>query len=274
LALNGRISPSVKTAYLKLRELNASQRALPDFLIIGAMKAGTTSLFNYLCMHPQIVGSVPKELFYFCSHPERGERWYRRHFPRRTGLAAKSILCGEATPTYLTSERAPARAAATVPGAKIIVLLREPAARAVSHYYHRHRAGRETRSIDEVFSAQAIARIEAGKPQGETEKYLYDRGNYAYGLKAWLNAFPENQILVLEAEQLFRKPVTIYAEVCRFLGIEPVTLKTAENFNANKGNTDKPQRYRELQQAYRQQNRDLAEMDYHFSWMEGESTEQ
>ena len=49
--------------------------------LLGAQKSGTTSLFNCLCQHPQIVGSVPKEMFYLCSHPERGERWYRRHFP-------------------------------------------------------------------------------------------------------------------------------------------------------------------------------------------------
>jgi hypothetical protein len=80
LALNGRLPFFAKEAYLRLRELNANQRALPDFLIIGAMKCGTTSLFNYLCSHPRIIGSVPKEIFYFSGHTEGSELWYRRHF--------------------------------------------------------------------------------------------------------------------------------------------------------------------------------------------------
>ena len=95
LAAAGRLPSIAKAAFLRLREFDAGQRALPDFLVIGAQKGGSTSLFNTLCLHPRIVGSVPKEIFYFDSHFTRGERWYRRHFPRRSILARRGALCGD-----------------------------------------------------------------------------------------------------------------------------------------------------------------------------------
>lgn len=268
LALRGHLPPVAKSAYLKLRELNAGSRALPDFLIIGSMKAGTTSLFNYLCQHPQVIGSVPKEIFYFCSHPERGERWYRRHFPLRSQLQAQRAICGEATPTYLACENAPLHAVGFMPDVKIIALCREPAERAVSHYYHRVRAGREMRSIDEVFSSTMIERLARCQPEGETEKVIYDRGYYASGIKHWLQCYPREQILVLEAESLFHQPQSTFAEVCAFLHIDHIELRDTQNFNANSGSKQKPKCFHELRQAFKKQNQDLAALGYAFSWME------
>lgn len=267
LGLRGRVPLVVKESYLKLRELNATSRAVPDFLIVGAMKAGTTSLFNYLCQHPRIIGSVPKEIFYLCSHPERGERWYRRHFPRRAALTQSHALCGEATPTSLYSGQAARIASELMPNAKIIVLLREPAARAVSHYYHRYRAGRETRAVDEVFTTSMIERLAADAPEGDTEKAICDRGQYVRGLKHWKARFGESQILVLDADIFFQQTQAVYNQVCEFLNIPALTLATSESFNANTGLKQKPEHFRELQRCFDPQNRELAEMGYHFSWM-------
>ncbi|MCC5841395.1 MAG: sulfotransferase [Opitutales bacterium] len=267
LAAAGRLPAWTKAAFLKLRELDAGQRALPDFLIIGAMKAGTTSLFNYLCMHPQVIGSVPKEIFYFCSHPGRGERWYRRHFPRRRQLAAKGALCGEATPTYLASSEAPIRAHALIPQAKLLALLREPAARAVSHYHHRCRAGRESRSVDEVFSPSMVARIEAGCPDGETETLLYERSLYSRGLRPWLEAYPRDQILVLEAETLFANPQVTVNRVVEFIGLEPFSLPAATAYNAAGSKTPLPQSFDRLAAAFAKLNQDLPAMGISCSWL-------
>lgn len=249
LALNGRIPPAAKSAYLKLRELNAGQRALPDFLIIGAQKAGTTSLFNYLCQHPQVIGSVPKELFYFCSHPERGERWYRRHFPLVSTLKARSALCGEATPTSLYSEQAAQLARQLVPQAKIIVLLREPAARAVSHYYHQVRFGVETRSIDEVFSIENIQRWRQGDCPDLPWRWYFKWSDYATGSKYWDECYPSEQILILQAEDMFADPQKIYDQVTSFLGIHSQQLPDAKAFNAGASQKKLPAAYDDLREV-------------------------
>lgn len=249
LALNGRVPPFVKSAYLKLRQLNASQRALPDFLIIGAQKAGTTSLFNYLCMHPQVIGSVPKELFYLCSHPERGERWYRRHFPLISTLKARSALCGEATPTSLYSEQAAQLAQQLVPRAKIIVLLREPAARAVSHYYHQVRSGVETRSIDEVFSKESIQRWRQGDCPDLPWRWYFKWSDYKTGLKHWKACYPEKQILILQAEDMFTDPQKIYDQVTAFLQIDLQQLPDTKAFNTGATKKKLPMAYDDLREV-------------------------
>jgi hypothetical protein len=154
-----------------------------------------------------------------------------------------------------------------VPHAKCIVLLRDPAERIVSNYYHRVRAGRETKSINEVFSEAMIERLAKGKPQGATENLLYQRSDYVGRLRRWLRHFPEDEMQVLEAEALFREPQKVVSEVCQFLGLEAVDLSSPVPFNVNSGTKEKPARFNELRQAFRQQNRELAEMGYPFTWI-------
>jgi len=266
LALNGRIPPCAKEAYLKLRQMDAGARALPDFLVLGAQKAGTTSLFNYLCLHPKIVGSVPKEIFYFCSHLEKNERWYRRHFPRQSVVGKRAAICGEATPISLYIPHAAERVAALVPQAKLIVILREPAARAVSHYYHRFRNGRDSRPIDEVFSLEQIAKWEDGTLSEFDRKY-FEWSDYATGLKHWLFQYPREQLLVLEAERMFTDPQATVDQVCAFLTIEPFTLPTTQAFNAGTSKAVKPKAFKELKDAFSRQNSELRDLGFEMSWM-------
>ncbi|MGJ8652848.1 MAG: sulfotransferase domain-containing protein [Opitutaceae bacterium] len=266
LALNGRIPSIAKSAYLKLREINASQRALPDFLIIGAQKAGTTSLFNYLCQHPQVVGSVPKEIFYLCSHPERGERWYRRHFPIRNKLQANNMICGEATPIMLCVEQAPQQAHALIPKARIIAILREPAARAVSHYHHQVRFGHENRPIDEVFSSKNIERWRAGECPDLPQRCYFSWSDYATGLELWLAHYPQNQLLVLEAEAMYADTQAIFNQSCDFLGIPRHDLSNAAAFNAGQPRPAKPQTFESLKGAFHSQNEIVRKLGYAMSW--------
>ena len=269
LALNGRIPPFAKEAYLKLREIDAGARALPDFLVLGAQKAGTTSLFNYLCLHPKVIGSVPKEIFYFCSHSEKNEFWYRRHFPRQSVVRKRGALCGEATPISLYHSRAAERAANLVPKAKLIVVLREPAARAVSHYQHQCRFGRELRPIDDVFSLDNISKWENGAPLDQPEERYFKWSDYATGLKHWLAQYPREQLLVLEAERMFSDPQATVDQVCDFLAIESVTLPTTQAFNAGTAKAVKPKAFKALQDAFGRQNTELRDLGFEMSWMTG-----
>ena len=116
------------------RRASADLRALPDFVIIGAQKAGTTSLWRYLVEHPQIVGPTEKEIHFFDARFDRGARWYRARFPLRASLRRGARLTFEASPYYLAHPFVPARVRAMLPDAKLVVLLRDPVERAWSHY--------------------------------------------------------------------------------------------------------------------------------------------
>src|SRR5690242_8679107 len=103
----------------------------PHFLIIGAQRCGTTSLFEYLANHPEIVPPSVKKIHFFDSEYEKGEAWYRARFP----VLENGFITGEATPYYLFHPRVPKRVRNWNPNVKLIVLLRNPVDRAYSHFY-------------------------------------------------------------------------------------------------------------------------------------------
>lgn len=266
LAINGKIPPWAKEGYLKCRQLNAGSRALPDFLILGAQKAGTTSLFNYLCQHPQIIGAVPKEVMFFTAQFDRGEHWYRRHFPKQAYTRKVGMLCGEATPTYLYSMDAAQRGASMLPNAKLIVLLREPASRAVSHYYHQARSGVETRTIDEVFSVENIARWEAGDCPDLHARYYFKWSDYATGLEQWLKHYSREQLLVIEAERMFENPQLVVNQVCEFLQLKGCSIARSEAFNAGEKKAFNPKEMELLTSAFTKQNESLSALGFPMRW--------
>src|SRR5436309_16134274 len=107
---------------------------LPDFIVIGAQKSGTGSLYAYLNGHPDVAGARVKEVHYFDLHYHRGVDWYLDQFPDEA--AARPRCTGEASPYYLFHPHAPRRAFDLVPDARLIALLRDPVDRAISHYHH------------------------------------------------------------------------------------------------------------------------------------------
>lgn len=220
------------------RELTGPLRGLPSLLIIGAQRSGTTSLFNYLVQHPDVLPSMVKEVHYFDLHYRRGVRWYRGRFPFARRLQRGSLTL-DASPYYLAHPLAPERAAQLLPDAKLIALLRNPVDRALSHYEHEVRDGREALSF-----AEAIER-EPERLAGEEERlrndpdyysvnhhrYSYSRrGTYIVHLRRWAQSYPRSQLLVLQSEWLFRDPVAATAAVHDFLGLRPHRLKRYRPF--------------------------------------------
>ncbi len=192
----------------KKRQKRWRDRTLPDFIIVGGMKCGTSSLFNYLNQHPQLFGSSYKELRYF-SHDEyysKGEKWYRSHFP-----IGKKLTCGsltfEASPDYLASPQTPERMEKLVPGVKIIALLRNPTDRAISHYFHSLKKGWRQ---DEILSAMKIE-----------DMIFKQRGLYKSQLESYYKLFPSENILVIGSEIFFESPADTLKEVYSFLGVDP-----------------------------------------------------
>jgi Sulfotransferase domain len=209
--------------------------ALPDFVIIGAAKAGTTSLFGWLAEHPYVCGSVKKELNYFSPFYYRGEDWYRKHFPLerdRRAFAAehgRPFLTGEASPSYFLHVWAPERLAKVVPDAKLIVQLRDPVDRAYSHYQMRRRDGQEP-----LDSFEAALEAEEERITAERARMLRDKryssldvalwsylltSRYVEHLERWLRHFPREQFHFVELAALRADPLGEFARVQDFLGL-------------------------------------------------------
>ncbi|MET0607965.1 MAG: sulfotransferase domain-containing protein, partial [Gaiellaceae bacterium] len=141
-------------------------RPLPDFLVLGAQKAGTTALYEYLRRHPQISGPSWKEVSFFDRHWARGESWYRGNFPNVARTRGKHV--GEASPSYVFHPLAPRRVQEVVPEARLIVLVRNPVDRALSQYNHEVALGWEPLPFEEALDA------EEERLRGEQERMASD----------------------------------------------------------------------------------------------------
>ena len=226
-------------------------RMLPDYVIIGAQRAGTTSLYFYLGQHPAVApGVLTKEVHFFDTNFNRGTAWYRTHFP--TVLQKRfarirggpQLITGEATPYYLFHPLAAGRMAGTLPEAKLIVMLRDPVQRALSHYRHEVTLGFENLTFGE-----AIER-EAQRLEGEVERIRRDpayqsfshqhhsylsRGLYLDQLKVWHSVYPRDQILVVHTEDFFAQPERGFSGVLRFLGLPDWSPPAFKRLNAHPG---------------------------------------
>jgi hypothetical protein len=207
------------------RRATAAVRTLPDVVILGAQRGGTTSLFDWLAAHPSVAPSTTKEVHYFDRHYGNGERWYRAHFP----LRGSRRLALEATPYLLFSPLAPGRVAADLPrSTRFIVLLRDPVQRAISQYWHSRRIGAEDQPL-----AVALAREQerlAGQQEivlGGEESFAFRnfsyqaRGRYAEQLTRWFDVIERQRFLVMESEELFRDAGGP-ARVLEWLGLTPL----------------------------------------------------
>jgi len=224
-------------------------RVLPDFILIGAGKCGTTSLYDNLIKHPQILESRWKEVHYFDSNFKAGLNWYKAHFPssiEKYYLKQKhkhNFIIGEASPYYLIHPLAAKRVFETIPKVKLIVLLRNPTDRAYSHYNH------VIRTKDENLSFEEAIKNEEKMLVGEIEKIIenenYDswnlkvfsylaRGMYYDQLKVWMTLFPTKQFLILKTEDYLKDPNKILNQVFSFLNVSNYNMNNLQKSNVGK----------------------------------------
>jgi Sulfotransferase domain len=178
---------------------------LPTFLLIGAMKSGTTTLYSYLAEHPEVYLPALKEPNFFNDHWHRGVGWYERLFAG----AGDALARGEASVRYTSfpdDPDCPRRIASVVPKVRLLFLARDPVDRIRSHYLHEVAALRERRPLERAVRENPI--------------YL-DRSRYAMQLDRYLEHFRRDQLLVLRAEDLFRAPQEVLPRVSAFLGVDP-----------------------------------------------------
>lgn len=185
----------------------SSTQHLPNLVIIGAMKCGTTSLHQYLNLHPQIQMSELKELDFFVEDKnwKLGVDWYRSQFP-----ASVDIL-GESSPNYTKYpffSGVPERMHQLIPDAKLIYLVRDPVRRVLSHYMHQYTNRAEYRSLSKAFSDL-------------NHNHYVISSRYAFQLEQFLSFYSLDQILVLSLEELACSPVNTLQQVFRFLGVDP-----------------------------------------------------
>lgn len=239
---------------------SAGLRRQPDFLIIGAKRAGTTWLYAALLEHPQVLPMFPsatvlplrthpKGVHYFDIGYDGGERWYRSHFPTagyrrvRSALGRRPVVAGEASPYYLFHPLAASRAACELPAARIVVMLRDPVERAFSHYKEQRALGNEPLPRFE----DALA-AEDDRLAGEHERLTTDthavsiahehqsyvaQGRYADCLARWMRAYPATSVSVLFSAELFADPQGGYDRLCRFLGLGQHPLRSTRRLNAS-----------------------------------------
>ncbi|MFY1637067.1 sulfotransferase family protein [Solwaraspora sp. WMMB335] len=201
--------------------------ALPEFLIIGGQRCGTTSLHHYLAAHPQVRPATGKELQFFTVHHGRGLRWYRAHFPVRP----PAVRSFEASPYYLFHPSVPARVSAALPQARFVALVRDPVERAYSHYLHTRSYGAEPLPFAEAVAAeeQRLADAlrdgpDAPAAHAALRNYSYlSRGRYAEQLRRWHAHLPADRLLVLRSEDMYADPAAVYTRVLDFLGLDPFT---------------------------------------------------
>ncbi len=216
--------------------ITAPARMTPSFLICGGQRCGTTSLYRALAAHPVVLKAVlHKGVHYFDTSYKRGMSWYRAHFPmqrqaeriqQRYGAPAQTF---ESSPYYMYHPQAAARIARDLPGAKLVVLVRDPVERAYSQ--HAHEVARDFESERDFGNALAL---EPARLHRQEEKLAQDpeyysfahqhhayraRGEYARYLAVMAQHVGRERIHVVESERFFAEPESTYDEVCSFLGL-------------------------------------------------------
>jgi len=223
---------------MKLSTFNSAIRLLPDFLVIGAQKCGTSTLHAALAQHPCITSCKVKEPSFFDIKYERGLKWYKAHFPTLLRKAwhlvtsDRVFLTFESTVSYIYHPHAPKRIAHHLPNSKLIVMLRNPVDRAYSEYWYRRTAWHDTEfetfeKAIEYELASSIADQEYRKILSD-ERYSYHkyyrysylrRGLYAIQLQNLFRYIKRERVLVIKSEDFFHDPANEFLRILSFLRV-------------------------------------------------------
>lgn len=266
-----------RRAALALGRSTSPLRMLPDFIVAGASRSGTTSLHRALLTHPGIVPPVfTKGVHFFDVNWTKGVPWYRSHFPvraiaeRRTSSVAGAPLAFESAGYYMHHPLAAERIAQTITDVKIIVMLRDPVDRAYSAYKHEFARGFETEDsferaldLESERLAGEVARIRADPgyvSQSHRHQSYTDRGHYAEQVLRLFTTFGRERVHVLYSEDFFATPEPVYERLLEFLGLPIVHAPAYEQHNARRGSSLGQRTIDRLTQHFEPYDAQLAEL--------------
>jgi len=257
--------------YPQLAKLNWPEKKsqAPDFLIIGATKCGTSSLYYYLSHHPQLLFSHKKELDFFWKYFHQGINWYLSHFPSLTDRS--NFLTGEATPNYLRFPIVAKRIQQYCPNIKLIILLRNPTERAVSWHYHKAHRGLTKDSLEQAIIKE-IKLLETLNESDIINIGFNDPDNiisslYYYQIKAWMEYLPRQQFLILKSEDFYEYPENTMKQVFDFLGLPTQAIAQYPKINGGSYDSIDPKLRKTLFEYFCPYNKLLEEyLNVNFNW--------
>jgi hypothetical protein len=188
-------------------------KPVPDWLIVGAPKAGTTTLAAWLGEHPDAFVSPVKEVSYFDLHYDRGPAWYAAHFDG----AAPGQLVGESTPAYMYVDAALDRLAADAPDVRLAIILREPVDRVWSNYWYFRAMGIDGRPFSRILRSER--RDPTSAPRGMPIGHLA-ASRYIDRIEAITKRFSRDQLQVLFFDDLRKDPAALFSSLCRHFGLD------------------------------------------------------
>jgi hypothetical protein len=262
-----------RRAYLWVCTATAPLRLEPGFIVIGAQRCGTTSLFHALTAHPQVVRpAFHKGINYFDLNYHRGADWYRGHFPIAEPARLRAARYGgpvafEASGYYLYHPFAIDRLARDLPAVKLVAMVRDPVERAFSAYKHEYARGFERESFERALEledsrlAGEVSRM-SDAPTYESFSHRHHsyrhRGHYAEQLQRVFRHFPREQVHVIDSEAYFSQPAAVYRRLLEFLGLWSFEPADFRRRNARPGPPMESKTRHTLEQYYAHHDERLA----------------
>lgn len=254
---------------LRWRVRRATQRfrTTPDFMLIGMMRCGSSTVYRTLSNHHQVVPAFRKEIRYFDRNYDEGPKWYRGQFPLAVELRGK--LTGDGSPTYLPSPGVELRVHESLgTRVKFVVLLRDPVVRAQSQW--RVMALRKAELLSfpaalaeedpEVAAALGLPHLRSQRRAESSGLSYIGTGEYARHLERWFAIFPRESFHIVRSEELFANFTSRFAEICRFLGLEPPDSVKAPHLGSSTGPALDQDVREVLTERFRKPNQRLADL--------------
>jgi hypothetical protein len=246
----------------------------PDFIITGFLKCGTTSLYEYMIKHPNILQISQKELMFFNVEKNYtlGLDWYLSNFPPIPESA--DYISGEASTLYCLNKLAGERVKKHFPNTKLIFILRNPVNRAISNYFfNQKQIGKNQKTLEEVIERETKKinkLIHQGKDIGTElsgSAGIISSGLYVYFIEKWLHLFPREQVLFLQTETLAKEPQLVMDTVFNFLNLPEHTISQSVQKNAGSYSPIEEHLKQRMAEFYRPHNQKLEEyLGMSFGW--------
>lgn len=219
------------------RRATSPVRHLPTVVIVGVKRAGTRRLYTSLLKHPRCFGASEKEIDYFSEHADRGLTWYRSRFPWQRPVLRREGHVLEVSPSYLPTPSALRQMKKVLPKARVIVLMRDPVARAFAHYQHEKIRYAESRTFEEAVTDELqrnqfpAKRGVALAPDAAPMLGYVARGYYALQLELLLSVYPRNKVLLVDTASLTNDLPATCNRIFDFMGLEScdVTPKQSDD---------------------------------------------